>query len=175
MGGKTSTGTVTLGTATPVGGVSIGQLSNYIAGDCSDDRHGRGEKKTTTFTVMTVGVSSQGSAARTATLGNTSKPAELTITLATLSSLKVSHLSEADGSSATGAVSLTGPAPTGGTVIRLASNEPAASVPPTVIVPGGQTSTTFVASTTTAKVQTEVKISARFGLTTKAGALKAEL
>jgi hypothetical protein len=60
-------------------------------------------------------------------------------------------------------------------VIRLASNEPAASVPPTVIVPGGQTSTTFVASTTTAKVQTEVKISARFGLTTKAGALKAEL
>ena len=45
--------------------------------------------------------------------------------------------------SSTGRVSLSGPAPSGGTVVSLASTNPVAMLPATVTVPAGKTSATF--------------------------------
>jgi VCBS repeat protein/HYDIN/CFA65/VesB family protein/lectin-like protein len=47
-----------------------------------------------------------------------------------------------------GFIALTAPAPTGGAVVTLATNNPAVSVPPTVTIPEGQTTASLVLGTT---------------------------
>jgi len=80
---------------------------------------------------------------------------------ATLSAFSVSPTSVAGGSSALGTVTLPSAAPSGGTVVTLASNQPgAASVPASVTVPAGATSATFTI-TTFPSAGTTVQLSAR--------------
>ena len=72
-------------------------------------------------------------------------PQAATGTATALSSLAVSPTSVVGGASSTGTVTLTAPAPTGGSVVSLSSANAAVSVPASVTVPGGQTSATFAA------------------------------
>jgi len=51
------------------------------------------------------------------------------------------------GNSATGTVTLSGPAPSGGFVVQLRSSSSRASVPSTVTVPAGATSARFTIQT----------------------------
>jgi hypothetical protein len=65
-----------------------------------------------------------------------------------LSALAVSPTSVTGGASATGTVSLSAPAPLGGTAVGLTSSASAVSVPANVTVAAGQSSATFTVSTT---------------------------
>jgi hypothetical protein len=77
-----------------------------------------------------------------------SHPLTLYPTLPALSALTVSPTTVVAGNSATGTVTLAGPAPPNGVAINLASNQPlSASVPLSVTVPGGATSANFTVST----------------------------
>jgi hypothetical protein len=81
----------------------------------------------------------------------------------TLASFKVSPTSVQGGTSATGTITLPGPAPAGGTSVSLASRLPgAASVPASVLVPAGATSASFTV-TTFPSAATMVELSARLG------------
>jgi len=72
--------------------------------------------------------------------------------LPTLTGLTLAPSAVVGGQSSTGTVALGGPAPSGGAIVALSSsNSSVASVPATVTVPGGATSSSFVVSTTPVK------------------------
>ena len=96
---------------------------------------------------------------------------------ASLTSVTLNPAQVTGGSSSTGTVTLTGPAPVrltpsaraGAAVVTLDSTTPSvASVPATVSVPAGVTSATFIVSTTNVSSTKAVTISASYGGVTKA-------
>ncbi|PYT47751.1 MAG: hypothetical protein DMG44_17175 [Acidobacteria bacterium] len=90
----------------------------------------------------------------------------------TLSSLSLNPTSVTGGNSSTGTVTLSGPAPTGGAIVALSSNNTtAARVPPSVTVAAGATSATFTVSTSAVTASTTVTISAAYGGTTRSASL----
>jgi hypothetical protein len=87
----------------------------------------------------------------------------------TVQSLGISPVDLVGGASATGTVSLSGPAPSGGAVVALSkslSNGGAGTVPVTipasVTVPAGQTSASFAIATSPVSAATNVRLSATF-------------
>jgi hypothetical protein len=91
----------------------------------------------------------------------------------TLSSMALNPMSVTGGSSSTGTVTLSGPAPSGGAAVSLSSdNTAAATVPASVTVTYGATSATFTVSTsTTVTASTPVTITASYGGGTKTASL----
>jgi uncharacterized repeat protein (TIGR03803 family) len=76
------------------------------------------------------------------------------------------------GTNATGTVTLTSPAPSGGAVVTLSSsNAAAASVPATITIPKGKTAKTFAITTSAVASATPVSISASYGGTTTPASL----
>jgi len=67
------------------------------------------------------------------------------------------------GSGSSGTVTLSKAAPVGGDVVNLTSSDPSTVVPTTVMVPAGQTSTTFAITTTAVSTNTLVTITATSG------------
>ncbi len=170
VGGTSTTGTVTLNSTTLAGGAVV-SLSSDNLGVASlpfaTVTVPQGSA-TATFTVNTSGVSSTSVANITASLSGSSASAALTVTPATLSGLTVSPTSVRGGQNSTGTVSFTGPAPAGGTVVTLASNNANASVPASVKVAAGSSSATFSITTSVVGVQNMATISATFGTTAQA-------
>jgi hypothetical protein len=82
----------------------------------------------------------------------------------TLSSLTLNPTTVVGGSTSTGTVTLSGPAPSGGAVVSLSSDNPSvASVPATVTVSAGQTTASFTATTSAVSTATRVTITASYG------------
>ena len=88
-----------------------------------------------------------------------------------LSSLSLNPTSVTGGNSSTGTVTLSGAAPAGGAQVALSSNNGAASVPSSLVVPAGATSATFTVSTSAVAASTTVAISAAHGGVTKTASL----
>jgi hypothetical protein len=81
----------------------------------------------------------------------------------TLSSLTLNPTSVTGGSSSTGTATLSGAAPSGGAMIALSSNMPAATVPASITVPAGSTSATFTVNTSTVSTSNSATITASYG------------
>ena len=89
----------------------------------------------------------------------------------TLSNLTVTPGAVAGGQTATGIITLSGPAPTGGVSVALASGNPAnASVPVSVTIPEGQTTATFPITPISQNQTYTVTITASLGGIVKSGA-----
>jgi trimeric autotransporter adhesin len=69
--------------------------------------------------------------------------------LAAIASFAISPSSVTAGQQATGSLTLAGPAPAGGALVALSSNNQAASVPASLTIPAGQSSATFTINTST--------------------------
>jgi hypothetical protein len=90
-----------------------------------------------------------------------SKPLTLYPTLPAFTSLTVNPTAVAGGTASVGTVTLAGPAPAVGVEINVQSNLPlTASVPDSVIVPGGATSASFTVTTFPVASTTTVQLSA---------------
>ena len=89
----------------------------------------------------------------------------------TLSSVALNPTSVAAGSSSTGTVTLSGAAPTYGTIVDLASNASAASVPASVTVAAGSTTATFPVTTTAVTASTSATITASYAGASKTAML----
>ncbi|MFC4145736.1 hypothetical protein ACFO0M_05680 [Micromonospora mangrovi] len=88
--------------------------------------------------------------------------------------LRFSPAAAVEGSSVTGTVVLAAPAATGGVAVTLWSNTsygPNVYVPPSVVVPAGQTSVSFTAVVNQAQVPAVVRPSAHLGTTRATGRL----
>jgi hypothetical protein len=180
VGGSPSTATVTLTGAAPQGGVAItlSSASPAVASVPTGVSVTAGSVSAS-FTVPTSAVTATGVVGITASLGDTSKTAVLTVTppplpspAPTVSSLRLSPTAVLRGASSTGTVTLSGPTPDGGIVVMLRSSKTsAATVPATVTVPAGQTTATFIVSTPPTPSRWTVIISASAGGTTKTATL----
>ena len=127
------------------------------------------------FNVFTTQVTTQTVVTISVTGGGVTKSATLTVTpdaapppppAATLSAFSVSPSSVTAGNSSTGTVTLSSAAPSGGAVVNLTSNLPAATVPASVTVAAGATSATFPITTSPSSGTTTVQLSATLGSTT---------
>jgi hypothetical protein len=85
----------------------------------------------------------------------------------TLTGVAISPVSVIGGAGATGFISLSDKAPSGGITVSLSSNKPAATVPATVLVAEGTNSATFVIGTNTVLTATTATISATYAGITK--------
>jgi len=168
VGGNSSTGTVTLSGPAPSGGfvVSLSSSNTNVATVPSTVTVPAGATSAN-FTISTRAVSSATSVTITASAGGVSRSATLTVNPSpsvTLQSLTISPTSVVGGNSATGTVTLSGPAPSGGFVVNLSSsNTNVATVPSTVTVPAGATSANFTISTRAVSSATSVTITASAG------------
>jgi uncharacterized repeat protein (TIGR03803 family) len=94
---------------------------------------------------------------------DTAAPAPAPAPLPTLNALTFSPSSVVGGQSSTGTITLSGPAPSGGAVVTLASSSPAvASVPATATVPAGAWTASFSVSTMRVKQTKTVTIKASY-------------
>jgi subtilisin family serine protease len=89
----------------------------------------------------------------------------------TLSALALNPTSVNGGSSSTGTVTFSGPAPSGGAIVNLSSSATAGTVPSTVTVVQGYNSATFTVNTTTVTASTPVTITASYAGVTKTASL----
>lgn len=166
VGGNSSTGTVTLTAPAPSGGfvVNLSSSNTNVATVPSTVTVPAGATSAN-FTVSTQAVSSATSVTITASVGGVSRTATLTVNPApsvTLQSLTISPTSVWGGSTATGTVTLSGPAPAGGVVVQLRSSSSRASVPSSVTIPAGATSARFTIQTRSAFSITTVTITATY-------------
>ena len=161
QGGKTSTGTVTLsGIAGPSGTAVALKTSNANAATVPASVTVPAGKSTATFTVTTVPVASDTTLQVSGTLNSVTQSARLTVTAPTLVSLVLNPTSVPAGTTSTGTVTVSGPAPTAGLPVSLSSSSTSASVPGTVTVAGGATSAAFTVSTTGVDATTTATITA---------------
>ena len=175
VGGSSSTGTVTLSGPAPGGGAVVSLSSdNTSAATVPASVTVAGGASSATFAVTTSPVSGSTAVTISALYGGVTRTAPLTVTPvpAVLSSLGVNPSSVVGGSSSTGTVTLSGPAPGGGAVVSLSSgNTSAATVPTSVTVAGGASSATFVVSTSPVSGSTAVTVSALYGGVTRTTSL----
>ncbi len=94
----------------------------------------------------------------------------LSTTLA-VSNVALNPSTVAGGATSTGTVTLTGPAPAGGSVVTLASNNAVATVPSSVTVAQGATSATFTVTTAAVASVVSPVITATLGASSKSATL----
>ena len=96
--------------------------------------------------------------------GVTTNSAFVTVTAAMVNGLAITPAAVASGLTAKGTVTISAPAPSGGLAVPLSSSDTTvASVPASVTIPSGGTSTTFNITTFTVAQSTPVAITASFG------------
>ena len=88
-----------------------------------------------------------------------------------LSSVSVNPTSVTSGTSATGTVTLSGAAPSGGVSVSLSSNNASATLPASVTVAAGSATATFIVSTSTVTSSVSVTLTATYAGADKTAAL----
>ncbi len=176
-GAQSSTGTVTLSGPAPAGGTQVAlSSSNTTTANVPSSVIVPAGATSASFTVRTSTVASSTTISIFAAYGGATRSASLTVTPAsppppTVSSLTLNPANVIGGQSSTGTVTLTGPAPAGGAQVFLSSSNGAATVPSSVIVPAGATSTTFTVNTSFVLISTSATISASYNGTTRTATL----
>jgi hypothetical protein len=159
-GGNSSTGTITINGPAGTNGavVSLSNSAPGVANVPSSVTIAAGQTSGS-FTVTTDVVTTQTVATIGATFNSKTNPATLTVNPASLLSVTLSPNQVAGGNSSMGTVTLTGPTPKGGLVVKLSSSTTKATLPASVKIAAGLTSATFtvktavVTSDTTATIQ----------------------
>ena len=171
-GSQTSTATVTLSGPAPAAGAEVTLSSNNAAASVPASVTVPAGSSSTTFTVNTSPVAVSTVTTIFASYDGVTPSASLSVTPPTVSSLTLNPSSVVGGvGTSTGTVTLSGPAPAGGAQVMLSSDNSAASVPPSVIVPAGSTSATFTVNTSLVLVSTSATISASYNNTSQSATL----
>ena len=167
-GGTVPSGSVKLDAPAPSGGVVVDLTSSNpaVASVPASISIGSG-LRSKSFKITTTLVTEPTPVTITATKGETSLSATITVVPPGLSTLSVSPTSVGGGANATGTVRLTGPAPAGGLVVALNSGNPVASLPATATIGGGLSSATFPITTSPVTASTPVALTATLGTVTK--------
>jgi hypothetical protein len=146
-GQANSTGTVTLDAPASVLGVTVAlSSSNTAAATVPASVTITSGSTTANFTVTTNGVSLSTPVTISGT-ADVTQTATLTVNPPPLISVTLNPTSVIGGTPSTGTVTLNGPAPAGGAVVALSSNNGAATVPASVIVGAGATTANFTVTT----------------------------
>src|SRR5712664_55974 len=177
-GGNPSTGTVILSGPAPSGGtvVSLSSSNTSAATVPASMTVAAGDTRAT-VQVTTMAVANSTPVTISASYAGVTQTAPLTVTpqpppSPTLSALTVNPTSVNGGNPSTGTVILSGPAPSGGTVVSLSSsNTSAATVPASMTVAAGDTRATVQVTTMAVANSTPVTISASYAGVTQTAPL----
>ncbi len=120
-----------------------------------------------TFNVTTSHVNSDETDSISATVGSSTKSVTLTLTAVNLASISVVPTSLVGGNTPVATVTLTSAAPTGGEVVALSSNSSFVTLPASVTVPAGATTTTFNVPTSGVDSTTVITLTATLGTDSK--------
>ena len=166
--GASATGTVTLQSAAPAGGVPV-DLSSQLPTVASVPASVIVPAGATsaTFTITTSPSTFTTVVSLSASLNGAIRSTTITVNAASsstsLSALSLNPASVVGGTSSTGTVTLTAAAPSGGTVISLSDNSTSASTPASVTVASGATSATFTIGTTAVPANQIATVTAALG------------
>jgi hypothetical protein len=166
-GGARATGTVTLSGPAHAGGIVIQLASGQEVATVPATVTIAQNSSHATFEINTIAVLSDTEVVITASSNGISKTCDLKVEAPVLHSFTLSPTAVIGGSAVTGTLTLTSSAPYGGMTIELATNSKDASVPVTVSVPAGATTTTFEITTEGVTSQQNADISAKLGSVTK--------
>ena len=174
-GGSSSTGTILLTAFAPSGGATVA-LTNSAPSVVTVPSSVvvPAGTQSVTFPITTVQTSTQTTASIQATYpDSTSVTGTLTVLASpTPASLVLSPTSVPGGTTSTGTITLTGPAPAGGADVSLSSgNVGVATVPTTMNIPAGASSGTFTITTLPQSYSTSATISAAYHGLSKSAAL----
>jgi hypothetical protein len=174
-GGEGTTGTVSLTSAAPAGGVLVSLSNANPAATIPSSVTVPAAAASVNFPVTTASVNSTTVGNLTASYSGVAKSATLTVNPsapAALSALTLNPTTVRGGLASTATVTLTAPAPTGGLDVSLLSSNPnKAIVPATVKVPAGSSSVSFNVNTTAVTKKSVVTITANAGAVKKSAAL----
>ena len=173
LGGSIANGTVTLSGPAPSGGTNIDlSSSNPAAATVPGSVSIPAGVTTAAFTVVSVPVAADTSLTISATSGNSTQTAALTVQAPALASLKLTPVTLVGGNSSVATATLNGPAPSSGVSIAVSSNNPSIAAPTSnITVAGGSSSGTATVTTQGVATSTPVKISATLRTVTKAATL----
>ena len=169
-GGNTSTGEIILSTPAPSGGAVFSLSSNNTSVATVPPSVTIAAGLTTAvFQVTTMTTANSTSVTISASNSGITQTASLTVTPQpppggpNLTSLSFNPNTVMGGSSSSGALTLSRPAPSGGALVSLTSSNPAAvSVPASVNIGAGATSASFTASTSIVTAPTKVTVRASY-------------
>ena len=168
--GSTTQGTVTLTSGAPAGGATVALASSNAA--VATVQSSIAIPAGSTRAPFTVTAVAAGAATITATFnGGSSQSPSLTVTRgAALASITLTASTVVGGSTVNATATLTAPAPSGGAVVSLSSADPV-TVPPSVTVPAGATTTSFTALTRAVGGTIAATITGSYGGATASAAL----
>lgn len=174
-GAQSSTGTVTLSAPAPAGGaqVALSSSNTNVARVPASVTVAAGATNAT-FVISTSAVSASATVSISASYGGAARSAPLTVNppTPTLTSLTLNPTNVIGGAqSSTGTVTLSAPAPAGGALVALSSNNSAARVPASVTVSAGATSASFTVGTSAVLFSTSATITAAYNNTTRSATL----
>jgi len=173
--GATATGTVTLSGLAGVGGAVVTlSSSNAAAATVAGSVTVPAGSQSATFAVVGKTVAANTAVTVTASYGGVTRTADVTVnkpTTAAIASVSLNPSTVTGGSSSTGSVTLSAPAPSGGAVVTLSDNSSNSSVPASVTVPAGATSATFSVGTSAVTSTTSATISGSYGGVTRSAVL----
>ena len=169
--GGSATGTVKLNSPAGSGGASISLSSNNSVVSVPATITVPAGATSATFQIIISGVSTSTVVNITASLGDITKTATLTVGPPTLTAITLAPAKVIGGTSSTGTATLQGIAPTGGTTVSLTSGNAIATVPGSVTVSAGSSSATFSVTTTPVASSTSAVITATLGNGTSTASL----
>ena len=162
-GGTSVTGTVYLNGPAPAGGVSIPVTSDSASAVVPATVAVAAGASSATFTITTGAVTTVTTAHIGASYaGYTASPVTLTLNPIQVT-LGLSPSTLVGGKTVTGTVTLNGPAPAGGLVVNLSSNNASAPVQATLTIAAGTTSNTFTITTLVVTTTVYPTITASYG------------
>lgn len=175
LGGASATGTVTLMIAAPAGGliVNLASSDTSVATVPANVTVATGASSAT-FPVTAALVTSVKSAVITANYGPNSKTATINVNPSSvdIKTLTVSPTSVIGGYGiAYGVITLTSKAPPGGANVSLQSNNAAAAVPDSILIPEGKTNGKFQIATSAVTTSALATIEADLGASSKTAKL----
>lgn len=154
VGGTSLTGTVTVNGSAPTGGLIVNLSSSNAAAGVPGSVVVPSGATTASFTVTTQPVAQLTSPVITAATGGSSLGESFNVEPPSILSITLNPTTVTGGSSATGTVTLNGPAPSTGFTIGLSSNQSAVVVPATVTVSAAAKAAAFKVTTQPVSAQT---------------------
>jgi len=164
LGGAKTVGTVVLSAAAPAGGITVNLSSSTAAATVPASVTVAAGKKQGPFTITAAPVTTnQITAIKGIDPGGISASANLTVSVQPIRLIKLSvaPASVPVPDPSVGTVTLSAAAPDAGLTIKLTSADPAATVPASVVVPGGVTTATFPITTHVVAANTTVALAAK--------------
>jgi len=158
-GGSSCTGAVYLNGPAPVGGVTLTLSKVGDAISIPSTVTAQAGKSSAVFTVATTPVSIDTTCTVSATLSSVTRSGSVIVRAPKPNSVTLNPASVKAGQGSSGTFTLTGPAPTGGIYVDLASGAPTlVQLPAKVFVPAGGTGGTFSITTRTYSVPADVAV-----------------